>query len=78
MIWPQWSRDWSYIPPPFHLILFRLIFISTGVISFLFFLLSTDIDGAFFGPTFPNLFFMTYEDVVPEPVAEQVRHCFTK
>jgi hypothetical protein len=33
-----------------------------------------DIDGAFFGPTFPNLFFMTYEDDVPEPVAEQV--CF--
>ena len=34
-----------------------------------------DIDGAFFGPTFPNLFFMTYEEVVPEPVAEQVtRH----
>jgi Casein kinase II regulatory subunit len=31
-----------------------------------------DIDGAFFGPTFPNLFFMTYEEVVPEPVAEQV------
>jgi len=29
------------------------------------------IDGAFFGPTFPNLFFMTYEDDVPEPVAEQ-------
>ena len=29
------------------------------------------IDGAFFGPTFPNLFFMTYEDLVPEPVAEQ-------
>ena len=28
------------------------------------------IDGAFFGPTFPNLFFMTYEDLVPEPVSE--------
>ena len=35
-------------------------------------LLISDIDGAFFGPTFPNLFFMTYEDVVPEPVTEQV------
>ena len=33
---------------------------------------NADIDGAFFGPTFPNLFFMTYEEVVPEPVAEQV------
>ena len=36
----------------------------------------TDIDGAFFGPTFPNLFFMTYEDIVPEPVAEQVNFYF--
>ena len=48
------------------------------LISFTFFtaivplLIFTDIDGAFFGPTFPNLFFMTYEDIVPEPVAEQV------
>jgi hypothetical protein len=36
------------------------------------YLIIADIDGAFFGPTFPNLFFMTYEDVVPEPVTEQV------
>jgi hypothetical protein len=26
----------------------------------------TDIDGAFFGPTFPHLFLMTYEVLVPE------------
>jgi hypothetical protein len=29
-----------------------------------------DIDGAFFGPTFPALFFMTYENQVPEPAIE--------
>ncbi len=29
------------------------------------------IDGAFFGPTFPNLFFMSYENLVPEPAVEQ-------
>lgn len=29
------------------------------------------IDGAFFGPTFPNLFFMTYENLVPGPAMEQ-------
>ena len=33
--------------------------------------MSKDIDGAFFGPTFPNLFFMTYEDLVPGPAMEQ-------
>lgn len=29
------------------------------------------LDGAFFGPTFPNLFFMTYEGLAPEPATEQ-------
>jgi len=29
------------------------------------------LDGAFFGPTFPNLFFMTYEGLAPEPASEQ-------
>ena len=29
------------------------------------------VDGAFFGPTFPNLFFMTYEDLVPEKSNEE-------
>ena len=28
------------------------------------------IDGAFFGPTFPHIFFMTFDDTVPEPTAE--------
>ena len=28
------------------------------------------IDGAFFGPTFPSLFFMTYEDLVPAKTSE--------
>lgn len=28
------------------------------------------LDGAYFGPTFPNLFFMTYEELVPEPFSE--------
>jgi casein kinase II subunit beta len=28
------------------------------------------IDGSYFGTTFPNLFFMTYEDLVPEPAVE--------
>ena len=29
-----------------------------------------DIDGAFFGPTFPNLFFMTFTDLIPENKVE--------
>ena len=28
------------------------------------------LDGAYFGPTFPNIFFMTYEELVPEPFSE--------
>ena len=30
----------------------------------------TNIDGACFGPTFPGLFFMSYEDLVPEQTSE--------
>jgi hypothetical protein len=29
-----------------------------------------DIDGSFFGPTFPNLFFMTFTDLIPENKVE--------
>jgi casein kinase II subunit beta len=29
------------------------------------------IDGAYFGTTFPNLFFMSFEDLVPEPAIEK-------
>ncbi len=29
-----------------------------------------NIDGAFFGPTFPNLFFMTFTDLIPENKVE--------
>ena len=32
---------------------------------------TTPLDGAFFGPTFPHLFFMTFEDEVPRADPEK-------
>ena len=59
----------------FHSLLFSFLYLNLSHLIFQYqHQHNADIDGAFFGPTFPNLFFMTYEEVVPEPVAEQVTH----
>jgi Casein kinase II regulatory subunit len=79
------SHSSFYLSPPTPYLMFYLLYLISPRISpisspdasyllphTLSLSIIADIDGAFFGPTFPNLFFMTYEDVVPEPVTEQV------